>query len=291
MGDGSAGGGRLAGLGVIVTGGGTGIGRACAARLAADGAAVTICGRTEALLADAAQRIGAAASHGGSAQYVVADVTDERDVRRVVACARGLPGRLYGCVANAGGGGAPAPLHAQDREAFVQVLHVNLVGAFLCLKHVAPYLVAAGGGSFVAISSLASHVTHPYFGAYPAAKAGIDQLMRNAADEYGRAGVRCNAVCPGFIATEIMEFIDRDGPIFASYVENIPLGHVGEPEDVAELVRFLIGPGSRFITGQAISVDGGQSLRRGPDFSSLIASAGGGTDDPPDRPAPAGHDD
>ncbi|MBP1688591.1 MAG: short-chain dehydrogenase/reductase, partial [Deltaproteobacteria bacterium] len=99
MGDGIAGGARLAGLGVIVTGGGTGIGRACAARLAADGAAVTICGRTEAALVDAAQRIRAAAGHGGSVQYVVADVTDEHAVQRVVARALDMPGRLYGCVA------------------------------------------------------------------------------------------------------------------------------------------------------------------------------------------------
>ena len=276
MGDGIAGGARLAGGGVIVTGGGTGIGRACAARLAADGATVTICGRTESALVDAVPRISMAAGHGGSVQYVAADVTDERDVQRVVARALDMPGRLYGCVANAGGGGVPAPLHAQDLDAFVQVLHTNLVGAFLCLKHVLPHLVTGGGGSCVAISSIASQITHRYFGAYPVAKAGVDYLMRNAADEYGPAGVRCNAVYPGFIATEIMDFIDRDGPIFASYVDNIPLGHVGEPEDVAALVRFLIGPESRFITGQVIGIDGGQSLRRGPDFSSLVEAALGG---------------
>jgi 7-alpha-hydroxysteroid dehydrogenase len=278
MGEVTARSGRLAGLGVIVTGGGTGIGRACAARLAADGAAVTICGRTESALVDAVQRITAVAGNGGSAQYVVADVTDEQAVQRVVARALESSGRLYGCVANAGGAEAPTPLHLQDLAAFVRVLHANLVGSFLCLKHVVPHLVSGGSGSFVGISSIASHVTHRYFGAYSPAKAGIDQLMRNAADEYGPAGVRFNAVCPGFIATEIMEYVDRNGPIFASYVANIPLGHVGEPEDVAELVRFLMGPESRFITGQVIGVDGGHGLRRGPDFSSFVEAALGGPD-------------
>lgn len=264
-------GGRLGGLGIIVTGGGTGIGRACAARLAADGAAVTICGRTEASLADAVERIRPMAAHGGSVRYVVADVTDEHAVEQLVARAREGPGRLYGCVANAGGGGAPAPLHRQDLEAFVHVLHANVVGTFLCIKHVVPHLVASGGGVLVGVSSIASHLTHRFFGAYPPAKAGIDQLMRNAADEYGPAGVRCNVVCPGFISTEIMDVVDRNGPVFASYLANIPLGHVGEPEDVAELVRFLIGPESRFITGQVISVDGGHGLRRGPDYSAFVA--------------------
>ncbi len=270
--------GQLAGLGVIVTGGGTGIGRACAARLAADGAAVTLCGQRESVLVDAVQRITALAGHGGSAQYVVADVTDEQAVRRVVERALERPGRLYGCVGNAGGGDVLAPLHVQDLATFVRVLHTNLVGNFLCVKHVVPHLVRQGGGSYVAISSLASHATHRYFGAYPLAKAGVDQLMRNAADEYGPAGVRFNAVCPGFIATEIMEILDRSGPIFSSYLANIPLGHVGEPEDVAELVRFLLGPESRFITGQAIGIDGGQGLRSGPDFSSFVEGILGGPD-------------
>lgn len=260
----------LAGFSVIVTGGGTGIGRACAARLAADGAAVTICGRTEATLAAAAEHIAGVAAHGGSVRYVVADVTVEDDVRRVVEEALVPTGALNGCVANAGGGGGLAPYHLQDTEAFVKVLHLNVVGTFLCLKHTVPHMVAAGGGSFVGMSSIAGHVTHRYFGAYPVAKAGVEQIVRNAADEYGPAGIRCNAVRPGFIATELMEAIPRDSEVYRSYVDNTPLGGVGAPEDVAELVRFLIGPESRWITGQVIDIDGGHSLRRGPDFGPFI---------------------
>jgi NAD(P)-dependent dehydrogenase (short-subunit alcohol dehydrogenase family) len=110
-------------------------------------------------------------------------------------------------------------------------------------------------------------VTHPYFGAYTAGKAGIEAMVRNAADEYGHLGVRFNAIRPGFIATEIMGHIPRESATYRSYIENTPMTGVGEPEDVGHLARFLIGPESRWITGQAINVDGGHSLRRGPNFS------------------------
>ena len=94
--------------------------------------------------------------------------------------------------------------------------------------------------------------------------------MRNAADEYGPAQVRCNSVRPGFIATEIMENIPRESELFKKWLANMPLGRVGEPEDVAGLVRFLMGADSRWITGTAINVDGGNTLRAGPDFTSFV---------------------
>jgi NAD(P)-dependent dehydrogenase (short-subunit alcohol dehydrogenase family) len=260
-------------MAVLVTGGGTGIGRACAAQLAADGAAVTICGRTEAKLAAAAKTIAAVAAHGGSVQYAVADVTDEESVKALVARALGPTGRLDGVVANAGGGGGLGPYHLQDTREFLRVLHLNVLGTMLCVKHSVPHLVAAGGGSFVGMSSIAGNLTHPYFGAYCVGKAGIEHMMRNAADEFGPRRVRFNAIRPGFIATEIMAGIPRDGAVYQSYIRNTPLDDVGQPEDVAMLARFLIGPESRWITGQCINVDGGHGLRRGPDFSSFIEPA------------------
>jgi 7-alpha-hydroxysteroid dehydrogenase len=259
--------GGLEGLAVLVTGGGTGIGRACAERLAADGAAVTICGRTESKLAEAAKRIEAAAGHGGSVRFIAADVTREEEVAAAVTRALESTGRLDGCVANAGGGGGMGPFHVQEVQEFLRVLHLNVLGTMLCIKHTVARMVEAGGGSFVGMSSLAGHVTHPYFGAYTAGKAGIEAMVRNAADEYGHLGVRFNAIRPGFIATEIMGHIPRESATYRSYVENTPMQGVGEPEDVGHLARFLIGPESRWITGQSINVDGGHSLRRGPNFS------------------------
>jgi NAD(P)-dependent dehydrogenase (short-subunit alcohol dehydrogenase family) len=262
--------GGLQGHAVLVTGGGTGIGMACAARLAADGAAVTITGRRESVLGVAADKIGRLADHGGSVSLVAGDITVEADVARMVEHALQATGKLNGCVANAGGGGAPAPYDKMDTDEFMRVLNLNVLGTMLSVKYCLPHMVAAGGGSFVAMSSLASHITHPWFGAYCVGKAGVDAMMRNCADENGCHGVRFNAIRPGFIATEIMEGIPRDSDVYRSYIDNTPLGDAGEPDDVAQLARFLIGPESRWITGQTINVDGGHSLRRGPDFSPWV---------------------
>lgn len=158
-----------------------------------------------------------------------------------------------------------------DAQEFERVLRLNVVGTMLCIKHTLPHLIAAGGGSFVGMSSLAGHVTHPWMGAYPVSKAGIETMMRNAADENGLHRVRFNAVRPGFIDTEAMAGIPKDSDVYQSYIENTPMADVGLPADVGRLVRFLISPESRWITGQSIGVDGGHGLRRGPDFSPFKA--------------------
>ncbi len=265
--------GKLTGTNVLITGGGTGIGRACAVRLVADGATVTICGRTEASLAAAVDTISGHAEYGGSAHYRVCDVTDEHSVRDVIGQAAERTGSLNGLIANAGGGeGVPAPFGELDTEDFGRTLDLNLMGTFYCVKHSIPFLSEAGGGSFVAMSSLAGHVTHRYGKGYCVSKAAVESMMRNAADEYGASNIRFNAIRPGLIATEmIAEGMPSDSRIYADYIENTPMGDAGKPEDVAELARFLIGPESRWITGQCINVDGGNSLRRGGDFSLLLA--------------------
>ena len=261
--------GGMEGTVALVTGGGTGIGFACAAALVADGAVVTICGRTEDTLKLAVDKL------GSNASYVVTDVTDEASVRALVGeVTKG--GRLDTVVANAGGGGLLAPTHLQELEEFTRVLHLNVVGTMLVAKHTLPHLVVSKG-SFTGMSSIAGHLSHRWFGAYPISKAAIEELVRNMADEYGPAGVRVNAVRPGFTATEIMEGIPRDSPVFQSYLENTPLPGVGEPEDIGNLVRFLASSEARWITGQVIDVDGGHSLRRGPDYSTF---AGVSADDP-----------
>jgi 7-alpha-hydroxysteroid dehydrogenase len=262
----------VSGKSVIVTGGGTGIGSACARILADSGASVTICGRTESKLVAIADGILQA---GGRVHHVVADVTVEDDVRRVVAEAVGAFGGVHGFVANAGGGGALNPYHSADANEFMRVLQLNVLGTMLSVKHAVPEL-ARSGGSFVGMSSVAGHLTHLWFGAYPVAKAGIEAMMRNAADEYGALGVRFNSVRPGFTTTEIMEGIPRDSAVYKSYIENTPMGGVGDPDDVARLVRFLVSDDSRWITGQEIGVDGGHTLRRGPDFTSFTGPVAAG---------------
>jgi NAD(P)-dependent dehydrogenase (short-subunit alcohol dehydrogenase family) len=262
----------LAGRSAIVTGGGTGIGAACATRLAQDGMNVTICGRTESRLTDVVDRIKAGGA-SGQIRHQVTDVTVESDVAALVANHVEAFGGLNGFVANAGGGGGMGPYHLLDTDEFLRVLHLNVLGTMLSVKYSAAHMVAAGGGSFVGMSSLAGHIPHPMFGAYCVSKAGIEEMMRNAANEYGETKVRFNAIRPGFISTEIMEGIPRESAVYDSYIVNTPLNDVGEPEDVANLAAFLLSDEARWITGTTINVDGGHHLRSGPDFRSFIEPA------------------
>jgi NAD(P)-dependent dehydrogenase (short-subunit alcohol dehydrogenase family) len=260
----------LEGAGALVTGGGSGIGLAVATRLAADGATVTICGRSTDRLAAAIDQ--ADIGDGpGSLHAVGADVTDEDAVVAAVRAAEEhAGGPLAAVVANAGGSTSIGPVTQLGIDEWTATTTLNLTGTMLALKHGAASLVRHGGGSFVAISSTAGSLVHPWFGAYGPAKAGINQLCRQAADELGPSWVRVNAVCPGLIRTELVELITAGGPVLDSYTENTPIARVGEPEDIAAIVRFLVGPESTWLTGQVISVDGGQGLRRGPSLAGAI---------------------
>jgi NAD(P)-dependent dehydrogenase (short-subunit alcohol dehydrogenase family) len=256
--------GVLDGRGALVTGGGSGIGLATAKRLAADGAVVTICGRSKERLDAAVEELSAV----GDVAAVVADVTVEDDVANAVATAADrAPQGLHMAVANAGGSSHMGPLVVTGVDEFRATVEVNVVGTFLTIKHAAPYLVRNGGGSIVAVSSIAAAVSHPYLGAYAVGKAGIDMLVKVAADELGRSNVRVNAVRPGLVDTELVAGIMATPDVLDSYLTQTPLGRAGDPDEVAELIRFLAGPESAWITGQAISIDGGHSLRRGPDYT------------------------
>lgn len=255
----------LLGLSALVTGGGSGIGLGTAQRLAADGAVVTIAGRTEEKLAAAAALI-----PGGN--YVVADVTDEADVEQAVVEAAASSGRLDVLFACAGGSRHGGPVIASDAEAWRATVDLNLVGTFLCIKHAAKLMMQNGGGSIIGMSSIAGHTTHRFMSAYCASKAGIEMLVKCAADELGEYGIRVNGVQPGIVDTELMSFITAGGPVLESYYENMPVARVGTVADVAAVVAFLAGPESTWITGQMIGVDGGHQLRRGPDYSFFAES-------------------
>jgi NAD(P)-dependent dehydrogenase (short-subunit alcohol dehydrogenase family) len=247
---------QLAGQSALVTGGGSGIGRACAAALAADGAAVVIAGRTEAKLAVAAEAI------GNGTSYVVCDVTSEDDVAAAVAQAA-TRGRLTMAIANAGFGTA-APLLMHDLASWNSVIATNLTGAMLTIKHAGAAIVANGGGSIVGISSIAGTHTHRFMSAYCVSKAGLEMLVRNAADELGVQGLRVNAVRPGLVPTDATEPLLTMTNVVNDYLAQMPLGRVGTDEEIAALVRFLLGPESGWITGACIPIDGGHHLRRGP---------------------------
>ncbi len=264
--------GGIAGWSVLVTGGGSGIGLGTAERLAAEGAHVTICGRTEQKLADAVTRIAAAGAETGStARYVVADVTVEEQVASAVAATAEATGRIDGLFACAGGSTHIGSVLDADVAAVRATVDLNLLGSVICVKQGATAMQAQGGpGSIVLMSSGAGRFPHAHLWAYGVAKAGICFLAKTAAEELGPLGIRVNAVAPGIIDDELMAFITAGGPLLDDYLAQMPLGRVGTVGDVAAAVRYLLGPESSFVTGETLGIDGGHHLRRGADYSLLF---------------------
>ena len=257
--------GSLEGQNAFITGGGSGIGLACAKAFARDGAHVTLFGRNRERLDKGATEVRAVAPRGVRVAVFAGDVASEDDVIRGVGLATST-GPLTIAVANAGTGGL-GPLVATDAAQFDQILKTNLTGTFYTFKHAGRGIAKAGGGAICAISSIAGARTHRFMGPYCASKAGIDALVRNTADELGVANVRVNSVLPGLVDTELAAGLLNTDAIVKDYLDCMPLRRTGVVDDIARAVRFLCGPESSWITGVNLSVDGGHHLRRGPDVS------------------------
>ncbi len=255
----------------LVTGGGSGIGKGVAAALVTAGARVMIVGRNPDRLAAAVSDIGGnAGDSGGAVRYEPTDVTNEDETARAVDAATAWSGRLHGVVHCAGGSETIGPITQIDSDAWRRTVDLNVNGTMYVLKHSARELVRGGGGSFIAISSIAASNTHRWFGAYGPTKSAIDHLMKVAADELGASWVRVNGIRPGLIRTDLVEPIMQTPGVKDDYMINTPLPRVGEVSDVAMLALFLLSDAAAWITGQIINVDGGQSLRRGPDFTAML---------------------
>ncbi|MCF2529298.1 SDR family NAD(P)-dependent oxidoreductase [Yinghuangia soli] len=268
----------LAGRMALITGGSGGIASACAARLLRDGCSVTLSARREPELAAVAARLRADAPAGAEVRHVAADACTAEGVRAAVAEATrpasggDSPGRLDVCIATVGGG-TVAPILAMDDEAFTEDLRRNAVSGFLAIKYAAPAIAASGGGAIVAVSTTAAKLSWPYLAGYAAGKAGLEALVRVAADELGPVGVRVNAVRPGLVRSQEDARIFRDEELLGQFLANKPLGRTGLPEDIAEAVRYLAGPESSWTTGQSIAVDGGNELRSAPSFEKLARAS------------------
>ena len=260
----------LEGKTALVTGGGSGIGLACARYLLRDGAIVTIAGRSEEKLRVAAAALASEVpprgSKGPAVRVAACDVTDEAAVAAAVQVAA-VSGRLDIAVANAGGGAA-GPIVGMSLEEWRYAIDVNLAGTFLTIKHSARAM--AGGGAIVAMSSIAGILTHRFMSAYCASKAGVEMLVRCAADELGGLGIRVNAVRPGLVPTDLAAPLSSDDVVVADYLDQMPLGRLGTTDDIASAVRWLAGPESSWVTGQCIAIDGGHTLRRGPRIESMV---------------------
>lgn len=255
----------LRGLAALVTGGGSGIGLACARALVRDGASVTICGRSVERLEQGRDALLAEAADGVTVQTIACEVSDEEQVVAAVRRAEEPEGGLHLVVASAGTGGL-GPLVTTSLDEWDRILATNLTGTFLTFKHAGASVARSGGGSMVAISSIAGVATHRFMGPYAVSKAAIDMLVRNLADELGTAGVRVNSVRPGLVETDLVELLMADEGTVGDYLDQMSVRRVGQPDDVAGLVRFLLDPGTSWLTGENLSVDGGHHLRRGPNF-------------------------
>ncbi|MEL6889974.1 MAG: SDR family NAD(P)-dependent oxidoreductase [Actinomycetota bacterium] len=252
----------------IVTGGGSGIGLGCARALATDGATVVLAGRDESRLAGAVAELAADDDVVGAVETVRCDVTDEQSVVAAMAAAA-EHGPLRMLVANAGYGSA-SPFEQTTLDDWNGVIGTNLTGVFLAIRSAVPHLRVAGGGSIVAVSSIAGVATHRFMTPYAVSKAGLEMLVRQVADELGEHGIRANAVRPSLVPTDATAGLLGSPEIVHDYLDQMPLGRPGTADEVGALVRFLAGPESGWITGEAISIDGGHHLRRGPRIDPVI---------------------
>ena len=239
---------------VLITGGGSGLGKATAARFTEEGAKVVI--------ADRDVQAGQAAASFLNARFVQTDVTDARSVQAAVAFAVEAFGRLDIIVNNAGVGSLSAPIHECTEENWRRVLDVNLDGVFHGMKHaISQFLRQRQGGNVVNISSVAGIVGMANLPPYNAAKAAICNLTRAGAIEYGAHGIRINAVAPTAVMTGMTEQMAQAAPDPAAFVQYLttmnPLPGTPTPEDIAAAVAFLASDDARFITGVILPVDGG----------------------------------
>lgn len=255
----------LAGQTAFITGGSGGIGSHSAKFLLRDGADVLIMGRREEALEKTRAWLKEEVPEG-RVEIHAGDAGKKDDVVAGLEKAYAMQGRLDMLIPTVGGGGFK-PLLMLDEDSFMAELHVNIITAFLVVRYGVPMM---NGGSVVCISSTAAVLPFAYLPAYHTSKGGLENFVRAAAEELGSAGVRVNAVRPGLTCSDATGFMFGSDEILKKFVAEFPLGRAGEPDDIAQAVRYLAGPESGWVTGQSFAVDGGNEIRKNPDLSNMV---------------------
>lgn len=248
--------GRVADKVVLVTGAGSGIGRATAKLLAAEGATVIVTDVNRPGGLETVQQI------GGKARFEEQDTSKEADWKRIIDDILAREGRLNGLVNNAGiAGPFPSSFEGESLEQWRRILSINVEGVFLGCKYGVPALRGSGGGSIVNLSSLAAFLGTPDLSAYGASKGAVRQFTKTVAIDCARKGykVRCNSVHPGIIATPMGDSILPSDKARERMRQRVPAGELGAPEDIAYGVLYLVSDESRYVTGAELVIDGGMN--------------------------------
>jgi NAD(P)-dependent dehydrogenase (short-subunit alcohol dehydrogenase family) len=246
----------------IVTGAAMGIGRAAAIMLAREGAAVAV---TDIEDAECHEVVDTIRSEGGTAECWRLDVSEEDDVEQVFAAVHAKFGRLDVLVNNAGISGVSKPTHEISVEEWNDVFAVNVTGVFLCTKYAVRYLKESGGGSVINLSSIYGIISAKDVPPYHATKGAVRIMSKTDALLYGGDGIRVNSVHPGFIWTPMVEdFLESQGDVEEgrkALDAKHPIGHIGEPDDIAYAILYLASDEAKFVTGCEMVVDGGYTAR------------------------------
>lgn len=240
---------------VIVTGGASGIGKACVEGLAEQGWAITIAD----LSAEGETIAAGIRKAGGAAQFIETDVMVERQVRELVDGAVSAFGQLHGAVNCAGIAGCSKPIHEIDTRDWDRVHGINLRGMFLCLKYQVAAMWPHRFGSIVAISSAASVKGLPWSSDYCSSKSGIDGMVRGAAMDCAEQNIRVNAILPGATLTPLATGSSNANPALAK-TRTRPMGRIADPSEIASAALWLLSDGASFTTGIAMPVDGGMVI-------------------------------